>query len=126
MTSIVASLAVVFIGAQLVKSAGETFRGRNTYTQCFTLIAYTIGPMLPVRMLDALPAMNPWITLCMGMVLSLSVLYHRFPRLLDPDPPQSQSFGLYRIGGVLLIISSGLARVLTELVSMQGKLTLFP
>ena len=118
-----ASLAVVFIGAKLVHSVAGTIRSRNTPTQSFTLMAYTLSPLFLVRLLDALPSMNPWVTLGIGLLLSLTVLYQGLPKLLNPDPPQA--FGLYLMAGLVLIIINALGRVLTEMVLMQGKLTLF-
>jgi len=43
------SLAVVFLGARLVKAVGETFRGRHTYVQGFTAVAYGLGPFFLLR-----------------------------------------------------------------------------
>jgi Yip1 domain len=123
LAQISASLAVVFGGAKLVHSIAGTIRSRNTLTQSFTLMAYTMSPLLLVRLLDAFPAMNPWVTLGIGLLLSLTVLYQGLPKLLDPDPPQA--FGLYVMAGLVLIITNALARALTEMVLMQGKLTLF-
>jgi Yip1 domain len=123
LAQIAASMGVVFIGAKLVHSIAGTIRSRNTMAQSFTLIAYTLSPLFLVRWLDALPAMNPWVTLGIGLVLSLTVLYQGLPKLLNPDPPQA--FGLYLMAGLVLVIVNALARVLTELVLTQGKLTLF-
>src|SRR5678816_4742067 len=48
------SLLIVFIGAKLIKSVGETFHGRHTFNQSFTAVAYGLGPFLLFRFLDAL------------------------------------------------------------------------
>ena len=47
----VLSLGVVFFGANLLKSIGETFHGRHTYTQAFTAVAYSLGPLFLLRFL---------------------------------------------------------------------------
>ena len=39
------SLVVVFVGANMIKSIGETFHGRHTYTQAFTTVAYGLSPL---------------------------------------------------------------------------------
>ncbi|MDB6121340.1 MAG: hypothetical protein JWQ71_333 [Pedosphaera sp.] len=113
------SLAVVFVGAKLVKSLAETFHSRHTFPQCFTLAAYTLSPLFLVRLFDVFPKMNPWVTLGIGVLLSLTVLYQGVPRILQPDPPHA--FGLYLMSALLLAIVSGLGRCLT-LLGLHGKL----
>ena len=49
------SLLVVFAGASLLKSIGETFHGRHTYTQAFTTVAYSLSPLFLLRLLDVFP-----------------------------------------------------------------------
>src|SRR3984957_3081059 len=53
---------VILVGAQLIKSLGDTFRGRNNYTQAFTVAAYGLSPVFLLRLLDAFPSVNPWLT----------------------------------------------------------------
>src|SRR5258708_10538365 len=50
---IVIALGIICLGARLVKSLGETFHGRHTYAQTFTVVAYGLSPLLSVRLLDA-------------------------------------------------------------------------
>src|SRR5262245_57164371 len=38
-------ILVVFIGAKLIKSIGETFHGRHTVTQAFASVAYGLSPL---------------------------------------------------------------------------------
>ncbi|HWY78541.1 MAG TPA: Yip1 family protein [Verrucomicrobiae bacterium] len=115
------SLVFVFLGALMIKGAGDTFHTRHTYTQCFTLVAYTLSPLFLVRVLDGFPSINPWITFGVGIILSIAALYSGIPRVMQPDPPHA--FGLYLTGAVLLVIIGGLARLLTLLV-LQGRLKL--
>jgi Yip1 domain len=116
------SLAVVFIGAKLVKSVGETFHSRHNFAQCFTLVAYTLSPLFLVRLFDAFPKVDPRVTFAIGIILSITALYQGVPRILQPDPPHT--FGLYLMSALLLAIVSGLARFLTVLL-LQGKLNFF-
>ena len=60
---ILLSLGVVFCGASLLKSIGETFHGRHTYTQAFTAVAYSLGPFFLLRLLDVFPGISPWVSL---------------------------------------------------------------
>ena len=102
------SVLIVFVGALLLKSLGETFHGRHTYTKTFTVAAYGLSPLFLLRVLDAFPAMPPWITWAIGILLSVGVLYQGVPRVMQPDPPHA--FGLYLISAMLLVMTSGLAR----------------
>lgn len=116
----VLSLAVVFLGARLVKSLGETFHGRHTYEQAFRTVAYGLGPFFLLRLLDAAKDVSPWVSWAIGILLSIAVLYHGVPRIMEPDPPQA--FGLYLMSSLLLFLITGLARFVTAWY-LQGKFT---
>ena len=105
------SLFVVFIGAHLVKSVGETFHGRHTYLQAFSAVAYGLSPLFLLRLLDAFPGVSLWVTWSIGIVLSIAVLYNGLPRMMEPDPPHA--FGLFLMSSVLLTLITGLVRFVT-------------
>ncbi len=105
------SLAVVFIGAKLVKAVGETFRGRHTFAQAFTAVAYGLGPLFLLRLFDAFSGVSPWATWAIGIMLSIAVLYQGLPRAMEPDP--AHAFGVYLMSAVLLVLVTGLARFVT-------------
>jgi hypothetical protein len=105
------SLVVVFVGAKLVKAVGETFRGRHTYNQAFTAVAYGLGPMFLLRLFDAFSGLSPWVPWGVGIVLSIAVLYQGLPRVMEPDP--SHAFGLYFMSAVLLVLVTGMTRFVT-------------
>src|SRR6516162_2201350 len=44
------SIGLIFLGAKLVKSIGETFHGRHTLTQAFAAVAYGLGPLFLLRL----------------------------------------------------------------------------
>ncbi len=117
---IMVSLLVVFIGAQLIKSIGETFHGRHTYAQAFTTVAYGLSPLFLLHLLDAFDGISPWVSWSIGIILSIAVLYHGVPRMMEPDPPHA--FGLFLMGALLLLLTSGLARFVTAWY-LQGKFT---
>jgi hypothetical protein len=108
---ILVSLAVVFCGAGLLKSIGETFHGRHTYTQAFTVVAYSLGPLFLLRLLDAFAGISPWVPWAIGICLTVAVLYQGVPRVMEPDPPHA--FGLYLMSALLLVVISGLVRFAT-------------
>lgn len=109
--NVLLSFGIVFLGAKIIKSLGETFHGRHTYTQAFTTVAYGLSPLFLLRLLDAFPAIGPWTTWAIGIVLSVSALYQGVPRVMMPDPPHA--FGLYFMSAVLLTIITGLSRFVT-------------
>ncbi len=108
---LVLSLVVVFAGAKMVKSVGETFHGRHTYRQAFTAVAYGLGPLFLLRLLDAIPKLNPWISWSIGILLSVTALYQGLPRIMAPDP--SHALGLFFMASLLLILLTGLLRFIT-------------
>ena len=104
-------IVVVLVGAKMVQSICEAFRGRQTYSQTFRLTAYGLGPMFLCRIFDAAPFLPWWLVMTVGMVLSIAALYNGVPRIMEPDPPQA--FGLYVATCVVLILVTGMGRVLT-------------
>lgn len=112
-------LGTVLLAAKIIKSLGETFHGRHTYTQTFTVVAYGISPFFLLRLMDAFPV-NPWISWSIGILLSMAVLYQGVPRVMQPDPPHA--FGLYLASVLLLVIITGLARFVTAWY-LQGRFT---
>jgi hypothetical protein len=105
------SIGIVLVSARIIKSIGETFHGRHSFTQTFTTVAYGLSPLSALRVLDGLPGVNPWLSWGIGILLSMKVLYHGLPRVMLPDPPQA--CGLYLISSFLLVLTTGLARFLT-------------
>ena len=111
-------LAAVFFSANVLKSIGETFHGRHTYTQAFTAVAYSLGPLFLLRLLDAFAAVSPWVSWSIGIILSIGVLYQGLPRTMEPDP--SHAFGLYLMSALMLVMVTGLVRFVTA-SDLQGK-----
>jgi Yip1 domain len=112
------ALVVVFVGASMLKSIGETFHGRHTYTQAFTTVAYGLSPLFLLRLLDAFTGVSPWVSWSIGIILSIAVLYQGVPRMMEPDPPHA--FGLFLMTALLLALVTGLVRLVTSSY-LQGK-----
>jgi hypothetical protein len=112
------SLVVIFAGASIIKSIGETFRGRHTYTQSFTAVAYGLSPLFLLRLLDAFSGVNPWVTWSIGILLSIAALYHGVPRMMEPDP--AHAFGLFFMSALVLMLVTGLVRFVSE-AYLRGK-----
>ena len=117
---IILLLVTVFLGAKLVKALSEPFRGLHSYSQSFTVVAYGLSPLFLLRLLDGFVWMSPWVSWSIGILLSIRVLYHGVPRVMQPDPPQA--FGLYMTTSVLLVLITGLGRFLTAWY-LQGRFT---
>jgi hypothetical protein len=111
-------IVLVLTGTLLVKALGETFHGRHTCTQAFTVVAFGLSPLFLMRLLDTFSGISPWVSWAVGILFSASVLYHGVPRIMDPDPPHA--FGLFLMTTILLTLTSGLARLLTTFY-LQGK-----
>jgi hypothetical protein len=104
-------IGVVFICAQMVKALCNASFPRHNFTEGFTVAACGLSPMFLLRLLDAIPGMNPWLTWGLGIMLCIGTLYHGIPRVMQPDP--SQAFGLYLICSVLFAMVTGLERFVT-------------
>jgi hypothetical protein len=99
------SLALVFIGAGVLKSLGGTSHARNTYRQAFTVVAYALSPFFLLRSLDAFTPISPWVSWAIGIFLALAALYHAVPQVMQPDA--LQAFGLYFMTAVLMVSITG-------------------
>lgn len=109
---------LVILGARVMQGIAQTFHTRHTFSQCFVVTAYAYGPLFLLRLLDALPNMQPWASYGIGIVLTIATLYHGLPRVLEPDPPNA--FGLYLFSMIMLACLAALIRYLTLLV-LAGK-----
>ncbi len=105
------TLAMVFICAQIVKALCNTSYLRHNFTQGFTVAVCGLSPLFLLRLLDVFPAVNPWLTWGVGILLCVTTLYHGLPRVIQPDP--SQAFGLYIMCSVLFASVTGLERFVT-------------
>jgi hypothetical protein len=108
--SLLTLLAIVVCGV-LVKILGETFHGRYTYKQTFTLVIYGLSPMFLLRLLDAAPAIIPWATWGIGIALSIKILHQGIWFVMQPAPPNA--FALYFMSSLLLVTTTGLERFVT-------------
>lgn len=110
MQSLLMLMAIVAC-AHFLKMLGKTERRGVTYLQTFTVVIYGLSPLFLLRLLDAVPAINPWIIWGVGIALSISILYHGIPRVMEPEP--TEAFGLYFISSLVLVATTGLERFIT-------------
>jgi hypothetical protein len=112
-------LAVVVLSAMATRVMGNTFHTRQTFQQTLTLTTIGLGPIFLLRALDALPAMNPWIAWGIAAVLVMAVLYQGVPAVMSPDP--AHAIGLYFSTAIVLVMASGVGRLLMVGV-LQGRI----
>jgi hypothetical protein len=105
------TVAVIFFSAKLIQSMASTFHGRLPFKQPFATVAYGLSPLFLLRFFDAIPGLSPWITWGVGIILSIAILYHGVPLIMQPDPPHA--FGLYLTSSLLLFLTTGLIRLVT-------------
>jgi hypothetical protein len=110
-------LIVVLISAKVIKSLGDTFHSRHTFTQALTISVYGLSPWFLVRVIDAFP-ISPWIAWSVGLLLAVAILYHGVPRVMEPDP--SHAFGLYLTSSILLMFITAILRLATASY-LEGK-----
>jgi len=103
-------LAMVFVAALVIKIISQTFRDGCDFRQAFMVTAYGVSPLLLLRLLDALPMMNPWVPWAMGVTLTIWVLYQGVPCVLRPDP--THAFGLYLASIIVMVLTTGVVRLL--------------
>jgi hypothetical protein len=107
------TLAAVFVSALLILRIAQTFHGRHNYLQAFTVAAYGLSPMLLLGLLDTARSVNPWVTWLVGISFSIWILYQGMPRIIQPDP--SHAFGLYLCTVIVIVLTTGMARLFTGL-----------
>jgi hypothetical protein len=106
-------LAMVFASALLVYKISQTFQDRLNFLQAFTTVAYGYSPLFLFRFLDASATMHPAVTWLLGMGVSVWILYQGIPRVMLPDP--THAFGLYLSAMIVVILTSGLTRLMTAM-----------
>lgn len=106
-------VAMVFVSALLLLKISQTFHSRSTYLQAFTTLAYGFSPLFLLRLLDAGPMVSPWASWGIGIGISVWILYQGIPRVMQPDP--THAFGLYLSLAFVMVLTSGIVRVLTAL-----------
>lgn len=108
------TVIIVYLGAAALQRIGASFHRRHTYKECFTTLAYSISPLLLLRVLDGVPSVPTWLCYGVGVFLTLSLFYRSIPFIMRPDP--SNALGLFVFCAFLLLVATGLAHYLATLV----------
>ena len=107
------NLLLIFICAACVTAFGNACHRRTRMGQSLVLLLHAFGPMLLVQMLNGFPEINVWVTWIIGITLSLCVLYHGVPRIMQPDTPSAM--GLFFSSALTLFLLTLVVRLLTYL-----------
>jgi len=111
-------LAGVMLSAKFLALASESFNVHTTFAQSFVVMAYGFGPIILARVLDGVPFVNTWVCWAIGVVASVSVLYHGIGMVLRPD--QTKGFGLYLMAIIIVVLMSAAAHFVALSV-LHGK-----
>jgi hypothetical protein len=103
--------AMVFATALLVYKIAQTFQDKLNFLQAFTTVAYGYSPIFLFHFLDASAVMPPAVPWLIGIALVMWIFYQGIPRVMQPDP--THAFGVYISTIIVVILISGLARILT-------------
>jgi len=106
----VVGIVVVCLGALALRGLGNTFHVRQTFRQALTVCVFGLGPVFLMRVFDAFPGLFPWIAWIIGAALAAGIMYHGVPRVMWLDP--AHAFGVYVTSAMVLVLASGLGRVL--------------
>lgn len=106
-------VAMVFVSALLIYKISQTFQDRLTFLQAFTTTAYGFSPLFLLHFLDASAAIHPAVPWLIGVGMIMWILYQGIPRVMKPDP--THAFGVYISAMIVVILTSGLARLVTAM-----------
>ncbi len=106
--------ACVFFSAYVLHAVAESFHIRTLFFQSFGAVAYGISPLVLMRLLDALPAIPSWLCWGLGVLLSISALYHGVALMLRPE--QTKGLGLYLVTSIIIALSTGVSHFVAQAV----------
>ncbi len=106
-------LVMVLLSSLILLRVSQTFHNRGRFIEAFTTVAYGGSPLLLAHLLDAGQMVNPWTSWTIGILLTIWVLYQGIPHVMQPDP--THAFGLYLSAIIVIILTSGMARLLTAM-----------
>ena len=107
------ALLMIFVSALLLLKISQTFESRHRYLEAFKTVAYGYSPLFLAKLLDAGPTVHPATSWVLGIVLTVWVLYQGIPHVMQPDP--THAFGLYLSAMFVVVLISGMVRLLTAL-----------
>ena len=112
-------LAVVCFCAVVLRGLGNTFQRRQKFTQSLAVSVFGLGPVFLMRVCDAFPAIHPLVPWIIGAALTMAILYQGIPRVMRLDP--SDALGVYMSSMLVLVLASGIGRVLV-ICYLQSKI----
>lgn len=110
----VAAIVLVLVCAVMVRSLADTFQRRQNFAQALVVSVFGLGPVFLVRVADAFPVINPWLSWSVGALLMVALLYQGLPRVFHLDP--AHALGVYMSCSMLMVLLAGLTRVVMVLL----------
>jgi hypothetical protein len=117
-----AGLLLVLICAIALRAITDTFKRRQSFAQALVVAVYGLGPVFIARVADAFPAINPWLSWGIGALLAVTLLYQGLPRVFHIDP--AHALGVYLSGSVLVVLISGIMRLVMVMIVQPRLLAL--
>ena len=99
------------LAAWCIKGFANACHRRNHSAQSVYLLVHGIGPLVLLKIFDGIPELNVWAIWFLGIMFTMSTLYHGVPRIMQPDPPSA--FGLYIASAFTILFFSFIGRLLT-------------
>jgi hypothetical protein len=109
-----AAVIVVCICAVVLATLADTFQQRQKFSQALLVSVFALGPVFLMRVADAFPAINPWLSWGIGAVLVVAFLYQGLPRALYLDP--AHALGFYLSSSIMVVLLAGLSRLVMLMV----------
>lgn len=106
----VVAVATILLCAYVIRYLGNTFHTRQKFMPAMTVAVFGLGPIFLMRLCDAFPSVNPWLSWGIGAVFTAAIMYQGAPRVMRLDP--AHALGFYMSSLLVLVLTSGIARVL--------------
>lgn len=104
---LIMSVLTVFLLALSFHFSLRSFHCQASFTQSFTLMACSYGPLLLMQVVDGIPAVPTWVCRIIGAILAAKVFYLGLVRVVRPDP--TTALGLYFLGSLLILGFAGIS-----------------
>ncbi len=115
---------LLLLGLPLIlKWVSESFGVRLIYSHAFLFVAYSLAPLVIIRIPDALPWINTWVCWGVGLLVSFRLLYHGAPYLLQRK--LAGAFGFFMVTFLVFIVLTAISHVTLQVLISRELRNLF-
>lgn len=114
-------LGAALLGALMLHWLSASFNLRTTFKASLAAVAFSLGPYFLSRALDGLPSLPSWGCYGVGILLTISLLYHGVGSMLQPEA--TKGFGLLICATMTVTVLTAVVHLLA-LAVLEGKLRL--